>query len=119
MAFDVVNSALEFAHLSDAGLAKFATELGWVATGYPEQTQADVARLVRALCRRHGHAVREILVRATQEHASALVDKNLSESCLLRLFHDVVRSVRSAGGLSLLTDYPNVMGAHQRRAHAP
>ena len=89
MAFDLPNSALDFAHLSDAGfVAKFATELGWVATGYPEQTQADVARLVLALGRRHGQTVREILVAATQEHAAALVDRTLPESCLLRLFHD-------------------------------
>ena len=99
MAFDMVHSALDFVRLSDVGfVAKFATELGWIATSFPERAQADVIRLVLALCRRHGHGVREIFVRATAEQATGLVDRSLSQNCLLRLFHDAASSMESAQG---------------------
>jgi hypothetical protein len=89
MAVDIIRSALEFRRLSDAGFEnRFAGELAWLTTSFPDQTPSEVASRFTDMFRRHGEAVRTIFVRATKDEAGALVDKTLPDSCLLRIVHD-------------------------------
>jgi hypothetical protein len=89
MAVDMVRSALEYRRFSDAEFAtRFAGELAWLRTGFPDQAASDVARSFVDMLKRHGETVRDILVNATKRHAGALVDKSLPDSCLLRMVHD-------------------------------
>jgi hypothetical protein len=88
MAVDIIRSAFEYVRFSQEEFAtQFASELAWLNLGCPDEPSTDVARKFVDLFKRHGNAVREIFVRATEQHATALLDKTLPESCLLRLAH--------------------------------
>jgi hypothetical protein len=89
LAVDMIRSALEYSRLSNEEFAtRFASELAWVRLGFPHRSASDVAQNFCSLFHRFGKDVRAILVDATRQHASALVDKMLPDSCLLRLVHD-------------------------------
>lgn len=89
MAIDTIRSAMEFRHLTDEGFAiRFATEFGWLITSFHDQEAEDVALKAIAMFKRHGDAVRDIFVRATEVQAAALVDKTLPSSSLLQTWHE-------------------------------
>jgi 7-cyano-7-deazaguanine synthase in queuosine biosynthesis len=89
MAVDMVRSALEYHRFSDEEFARrFAGEFAWLTTSFAGEAPSDVARKFIEMFRRHGAAVRDILVCATEQQAAALVDRTLPDSCLLRMVHD-------------------------------
>lgn len=102
MAVDTIRSALEFWRMSDREFAtRFAGELAWLTTSFSDEPPPAIASKCTDLFRRHGDTVHKIFVRAHEDHAEAIFDEKLPESCLLRL---VPHSMDQAVGASPSND---------------
>jgi 7-cyano-7-deazaguanine synthase in queuosine biosynthesis len=86
MAVDTLRSALEFSRMSDMDFAtRFAGEIGWVRSGFPDLPAGEVAKKVIELFRQHGVAVDRIVTKAIESHAAGISHGQLSPDCLLQL----------------------------------
>lgn len=86
MAVETVSLALDCANVSETDfLGRFSGSLSWVFQAYPSDEREGVAKAVFDLFRRHGRAVRQLLIEASKEHLPQTVDRTLSPNSLLAL----------------------------------
>lgn len=87
MAVETVELALSCRDVSEREfLTRFSGPLSLVLQAYPLEEQVAAANNIIDLYRRHGKAVRELLIEATQPNLPGVVDGNLSRDSLLALF---------------------------------
>ena len=85
-AIGTVALALDCSTISDTDfLVRFSDQVAWVLNAFPSIERHDVAHRCIDLFRRHGNAVRSILIDAVKQHASRVVDRSLPPSSLLAL----------------------------------
>jgi hypothetical protein len=107
MAIETVLLALDCASISERDfLARFAGVLPWVRQAYPLDQREKVTKEVFGLFRRHGEAVRQLLIDVANQQIPEVVDQTLSPSSLLALtlksrLTDLPRSLDDGSGEAL------------------
>jgi 7-cyano-7-deazaguanine synthase in queuosine biosynthesis len=92
MAESFVRHARELVGLTESGfIGHFGGHLARAAGSFPNLAVEQVMRRAIALHQRHGQAVLSVVEMGFKNHARALADGSLPESCLLRLIGDTRR----------------------------
>jgi hypothetical protein len=98
MALESITLALHCANISEAHfMSRFAEPASWVLQAYPLGERDEVTKKLIDLYRRHGVAVRSILIDAVGTRAPGVLDRTLPPSSLLAL---VLASQLTATALS-------------------
>lgn len=86
MAVTTIELALDCAGISDLNfLGRFSGPLSWVLQAFPPAEHNEIAKRVIDLYRRHGEAVRNLIIREAGPNIANLVDRKLSPDSLLAL----------------------------------
>ena len=86
MAVETLQQSLDCASCSDSDfLSRFAGPLSWVLQAYPVGDRPETGKQILDLHRRHGLAVRDLLIKDARAYTSDLVDRKLPPDSLLAL----------------------------------
>ena len=83
---ETISLALECADISERDFfARFSGVLPWVWQAYPADQREGTAKEILDLFRRHGQAVRQLLLHAADKQLPEVIDQTLSPNSLLAL----------------------------------